>query len=141
MRQPLLMIVILAAGCGGGASLDHDMEKHVTISRGVYGQTLGGCDTLDCDTRYYVGCGVAVFTVAPKPGDTAKPVAQTLSSALGFYQIGLTQDGTYTLCAGSPSGEDFLVQMSCSALQTSAAQPLVRYDFMSGLGGGNWSKP
>jgi hypothetical protein len=113
------LIALLAVGCG---SVDRDIEDEITIDQGVYGLLVSGCDTSNCRERPAVDESVKVYA----PGETTVHARGT-SNDDGVYQIDLTP-GDYSLCT-----------YSCTAI-TVPANDIVRYDWTSGPGGGQWSE-
>lgn len=114
------LLTVLALGACGG--LDHDIEDQVTIEQGVYGLLISGCDTAGCQDQPAAGEQVVVYTAGTKSG----PFTQVASDDDGVYQINLVA-GDYTLCT-----------YSCTTV-TVPAHGKIRYDWVSGPGGGHWS--
>ena len=114
-----LLTVSLLAACGD--SIDMDIEGRVTIDQGVYGLLISGCDTSGCKDQPAMGEQVLVYA-AGSPG----PFSQVRSDDHGVYQINLVA-GDYILCT-----------YSCTPI-TVLANEKVRYDWVSGPGGGHWS--
>lgn len=73
------VLVSLAAGCSGIP----DVEGRMTITQGVYGQSLGGCDTPGCSTRVYAGLEL---TLSADAGGTTV-IGTSTSDATGLYEI------------------------------------------------------
>jgi hypothetical protein len=114
MRRSLLVIALLAVGCGG---VDQNIEDQITIEQGVYGLLIAGCDTSGCVDQPAANAEVVVFV----PGQGEKSVT---SDDDGVYQIDLAA-GDYTLCT-----------YSCTPV--TVPQGKIRYDWVSGPGGGHW---
>lgn len=118
MLRSLLTVLALGA-CGG---LDHDIEDQITIEQGVYGLLIAGCDTAGCQDQPAAGEQVVVYAAGTKTG----PFSHVTSDGNGVYQINLVA-GDYTLCT-----------YSCTPI-TVPARDKIRYDWVSGPGGGQWS--
>ena len=116
MRFALCALFLL--GCGDG--VDRDIEGQITIDQGVYGLLISGCDTSDCQDKPAAGEMVMVYS----PGQNVVH-ASVRSDRTGVYQIDL-EPGDYTLCT-----------YACTPLTVHAADR-VRYDWISGPGGGHW---
>jgi hypothetical protein len=110
----------MLGACGG---LDRDIEDQITIEQGVYGLLVSGCDTSGCHDQPANGEQVMVFA----PGED-HAVATVNAGTDGVYQIVL-EDGDYTVCT-----------YSCVSISVPAAT-LVRADWTSGPGGGQWHTP
>jgi len=113
------LIALLAVGCG--ASVDRDIEDEITIDQGVYGLLIAGCDTTGCKDQPASGERVVVYA----PGEPGA-LARATADQEGIYQIDLAA-GDYTLCT-----------YSCTAI-TVPASDVIRADWTSGPGGGDWS--
>jgi hypothetical protein len=110
------MKYLLLAWLIGACGVDHDIESKVTIDQGVYGLLLAG-DNLPAASE-----SVAVYRAG------ATTVFATMTSDHdGVYQIDLA-NGDYTLCTAS-----------CTPIAT-PSNALVRYDWTSGPGGGEWQQ-
>ena len=118
MLRYLLMVAVLGA-CG---TVDTDIEDQITIEQGVYGLLISGCDTSGCQDQPAAGEPVIVYAAGSKNG----PFTQVRSDDGGVYQINLVS-GDYTLCT-----------YSCTEISI-PAYAKVRYDWISGPGGGHWS--
>jgi hypothetical protein len=114
------LMVALVGACGG--SVDTEIEDEITIEQGVYGLLISGCDTSGCQDQPAAGEHVVVYAASTKNG----PFTQVTSNSKGVYQINLVA-GDYTLCT-----------YSCTTV-TVPANSKIRYDWVSGPGGGNWS--
>jgi hypothetical protein len=115
MRYALFALVV--CGCG----LDRNIEGKVTISQGVYGQLVDGCDTTGCQDQPASGEQVTVYAAS-----ASSRYASATADGDGFYEIEL-EAGDYTLCT-----------YSCT--EVSVPDGLVRYDWTSGPGGGHWER-
>jgi hypothetical protein len=124
-------IVLVLTGCGSG--IDTRVEDRVTISRGLYGQLIGGCDTPNCQERYLVGGEVAVYPVGQAHDETA-PSATAVSDEHGFYQIAL-DPGAWAACTRYGTGDQARVGV-CTEVQI--GDGLVRKNHATGPGGGLW---
>lgn len=111
-----LGLVILVA-CGSPDFADPDAE--VTITQGVYGLAISGCDTSDCEDSPYEN---ALITATPTAGGA--PVTTT-SDGGGFFELALPV-GTYSVCV-----------FNCTTITIGNGQRVQR-DFISGPGGGIW---
>lgn len=111
----LTLIALLAVGCGGG--VDQHIEDQITIEQGVYGLLISGCDTSGCLDQPAANEEVIVYA----PGSSETTV---MSDTDGVYEIDLPA-GDYTLCT-----------YSCTPV--TVPQGKVRYDWISGPGGGHW---
>lgn len=114
-----LLVAVAIGACGG---FDHDIEDRITIEQGVYGLLISGCDTAGCQDQPAAGEQVVVYAAGTRTG----PFTQVTSDSHGIYQINLVA-GDYTLCT-----------YSCTQI-TVPAQTKIRYDWVSGPGGGYWS--
>ena len=112
------LFALLVAGCG----LDRNIEGKVTISQGVYGQLVEGCDTSGCQDQPASGEHVVVYAASE-----STTFASADSDDDGVYQIELP-GGDYTLCT-----------YSCTPISVPESS-LVRYDWTSGPGGGHWDR-
>ena len=111
-----LLLVVAVASCG----IDRDIEKDITIDRGVYGLLVRGCDTSGCQDQVDDHDTVTIMKVG-QPG-----TLQTVTSdANGVYQVALPAD-TYQVCT-----------YSCATV-TVPGEGTIRADWTSGPGGGNW---
>jgi len=119
-----LCFAALALAFVGGCGVP-DIEGQMTISQGVYGQTLGGCDTPGCSTRVYSGLEVTLFSDAAM----TSVVGTSTSSGSGFYEI------------AAPAGHYWLKGRSVAGREIDIPSGLVRWDFESGPGGGIWREP
>jgi hypothetical protein len=108
-------IGLLLAACGDPV----DPEAAVSITQGVYGLTIMGCDTSDCEDSRADDVDVYVRV----PGGAM--VEQTKSDGDGFYQLAI-DPGTYELCT-----------YSCTMV-TLPPDVRLRRDWISGPGGGIW---
>ena len=113
------LIALLAVGCG--ASVDRDIEDEITIDQGVYGLLISGCDTQGCRDQPASGERVIVYA----PGQKGEH-AHVTSNEDGIYQIDLGA-GDYSLCT-----------YSCTSV-TVRESDIIRADWTSGPGGGNWT--
>lgn len=108
------MFTLALSACGSV-----DPEELVSIDQGVYGLTISGCDTDDCDDDPYED---APITITPDGGGAA---LHATSDGDGFFEVALAP-GRYQLCVHA-----------CTTLTiTDGAR--VRRDFISGPGGGSW---
>ena len=118
MRFKTIIIVSLfavaVAGCGG--SFDRNIESRVTISQGVYGQTVSYDDAAPVSHDYLTG-NLKVFTA---PRNDSPAVAETTSDDHGFYEVELAP-GDYEICINGNLCHAFTV----------AAQSRVRLDYQS----------
>ena len=117
MLRYLLMVAVVGA-CG---SVDTDIEDQITIDQGVYGLLISGCDTAGCQDQPAAGEYVVVYAAGANG-----PLLRVTSDSDGVYQMNLVA-GDYTLCTNS-----------CTTV-TVRANEKVRYDWVSGPGGGRWS--
>jgi hypothetical protein len=113
-----VLCALFLVGCGDG--VDRDIEGQITIGQGVYGLLISGCDTADCQDKPAAGEMVMVYS----PGENVVH-ASVRSDRTGVYQIVL-EPGDYTLCT-----------YACTPITVRAADR-VRYDWISGPGGGHW---
>jgi hypothetical protein len=118
MLRYLLMALVVGA-CGG--SVDHDIEDRITIEQGVYGLLISGCDTAGCEDQPAAGEQVLVYAAGANGA-----YASATSDGKGIYQINLV-GGDYTLCT-----------YSCTPVTVPGGEK-IRYDWISGPGGGYWS--
>jgi hypothetical protein len=117
MLRYLLMVAVVG-GCG---SVDTNIEDQITIEQGVYGLLISGCDTAGCQDQPATGEAVIVYAAGANG-----PFSQVKSDDDGVYQMNLVA-GDYTLCT-----------YSCTAV-TVPENGKIRYDWVSGPGGGHWS--
>lgn len=118
----MLRYLLVAVAIGACAGIDHDIEHRITIEQGVYGLLISGCETSGCQDRPAAGEQVLVYAAGTRSG----PFTQATSNSDGIYQINLVA-GDYTLCT-----------YSCTQI-TVPPHGKVRYDWVSGPGGGHWS--
>jgi hypothetical protein len=120
MSRAFLLVALVA--CGG---IDMDIEDHVTIDQGAYGLLLKGCDTSGCSDQ--IGVGIGVTLELPPPAGTihGSSLDATTSDAHGVYQFDIPA-GHYQLCT-----------VSCTPIEVPETGR-VRYDWISGPGGGEW---
>jgi hypothetical protein len=124
----LLFAAATVTGCFGDP-IDRCIDDRATIASGVYGQLTSGCDTPDCEADYAVGTEVRVYDEDPGPYEqdgVVTPIATLASGELGFYQIELAA-GTYYACT-----------FICTELVVGETEPVSRWDWSSGPGGGFW---
>jgi hypothetical protein len=132
MRPSLLLLSLVALGCGSSAV--PDIEDRVTITQGIYGQLIGGCDTTGCVERPLDYGDVAAFAEPVPSGPvTLTAVAQTTVDDAGFFELTL------------PPGTHYLAWITDGAVHTSTTRIVVptgraRWDFTSGPGGGIWQE-
>lgn len=140
-RWLALASVLAVAGCGD-EGVDHDTEKYLTITQGIYGQ-LTSFDDAGGETDALPGVQVNAFAVptpAPEPPfhaippdeDLGPPIASMDSTAAGFYELPL-DPGDHLLCA-APCGPD----LPRCTIATVPAGGLVRRDYVFGAPNG-WS--
>lgn len=111
----ILLASSLLAGCGG--SVDRNIEGRVTLSQGVYGQTIDYNDVAPGSFEY-MSEKLRVFA-APR-GDSAA-IAETTSDDRGFYEIQL-ETGDFEICINA--------DRTCHAF-TIAEQARIRLDYQS----------
>lgn len=129
--------VLLLVSCGG---LDKNVESQVTITQGVYGQLLAGCDTPGCSTSYLPSRDVGLFDVQVVRNDAGvfpAPLVHVTSRDRGFYEIGVDA-GSFFLAIGQP---DTARGGTSWFTSTSVRVPVGvgRVDWVSGPGGGNFT--
>jgi hypothetical protein len=135
-------LLLGVAGCGD-EELDRGVERHLTITQGIYGQ-LTSFDDTGGGMHYLPGVAVDAFAVPTPPPepplfaippdeDLGPPIATMESSADGFYELPL-DPGDYLLCA-EPCGPD---RPRCT-IATVPAGGLVRRDYASGNAPQGWS--
>jgi hypothetical protein len=117
MLRYLLMVAVVGA-CG---SVDMDIEDQITIKQGVYGLLISGCDTAGCQDQPAAGEYVVVYAAGANGA-----LLRVTSDNDGVYEMSLDA-GDYTLCTSS-----------CTTV-TVLANEKIRYDWVSGPGGGHWS--
>jgi hypothetical protein len=96
-----------------------DPEEVVSIDQGVYGLTISGCDTSDCEDGRYEHA----LVYATPAG--AADYLMTKSDGDGFFELALPA-GTYEICVHA-----------CIDVTVGDGER-VRRDFISGPGGGIW---
>lgn len=129
-----LTFAVSLAGCGGIP----DVEGRVTITQGVYGQLVSGCDTSGCTDRVITRGEVAAFDAPPPSGTlTRAPVARDAVDEAGFYELSLAP-GTYHLAWVVDEGSGPGVHTRVEAIVV--ADGIARWDFTSGPGGGIWQE-
>lgn len=115
MRYVLLSLLV--CGCG----LDRDIEGKVTIQQGVYGQLVAKCGTSGCEDQPASGQHVTMYAASANGS-----YANATADGDGFYEIEVPA-GDYTMCTSS-----------CTQITVPAG--IVRYDWVSGPGGGQWAR-
>lgn len=126
--------VLLGSLVGFGCGIDTAVEKLRTISRGVYGQLLTGCDVLGCSIGY--GHGRQVALLLPDAGGSE--VAAVTSDLRGFYQFEAVA-GERLLCidgytwVGPSKGSGPCVPIVLDG-------GLIRWDYADGPGAGKWTE-
>jgi hypothetical protein len=132
----------LMSACSDENKFDTNVERYVTIQEGVYGQAWATCDNADgCGEGlpYLIGVDLAVFTSQVSAGKSYTPQATTETAQLGFYELKLGS-GTYWICGGSPQADGtFLINVNCGSFILSTTRRLLRADFATGVGGGDWT--
>ena len=112
-----MALACFALGCS-------DESSTPTITQGVWGWIVAGCDTEDCDSSRVEGA-----TVAAAPIDaTSGPGGSSITDENGMYQITLTP-GKYRL---SRPG------VSVATTDVTIKTGLTQCTWISGPGGGNW---
>jgi hypothetical protein len=96
-----------------------DPEAEVSIEQGVYGLTISGCDTSNCQDDAY---SHALLYATPAAGGGAVMVK---SDGDGFFEMSLPA-GDYRLCVHA-----------CVTISVAEGGRL-RRDFIAGPGGGIW---
>ncbi len=130
MRTALLYTMLsfsLAALPGCGDSTDPDSSFTPTISQGVWGKLVNGCDTSDCQSSPASGMNVQVLTTQPMMGSTPMSIASATSNDEGYYEI-TVDPGDYFLYLNANVGWTAVT----------IGQGLSECDWISGPGGGNW---
>jgi hypothetical protein len=126
---------VLASSLGcGSTTLDHHVERLLTIRQGIYGQVSVINDV----------CPDGVCPEAPVANELSvfgsalpSPVPVRSSATLGFYELALPQ-GSFEICYRYPSSPpDPSPPDACSAFAVVEEQR-VRRDLRFGLGGGWW---
>jgi len=96
--------ITLALACGeANISVDRQVEDHLTIASGVYGQTTSVDDVGDHSPQYYP-MTLSVFNSS----DHNAVLASARSDERGFYQIQLSP-GDYAICTSFDRCTSFLV--------------------------------
>ncbi len=113
----LVLIALLSSACG----VDRNIENDITIDHGVYGLLVKGCDTSGCVDQVDGNEQVMIFA----PGQTGAFMT-VASDGNGVYQAALPPD-TYQVCT-----------YSCTQV-TVPSGGIIRADWTSGPGGGNWN--
>jgi hypothetical protein len=108
---------VLLAGCSE--------DPKPTITQGVWGLIVAGCDTGGCDSNPIEG---ATVDAAPIMG-TMGMGGSSKTDAEGMYQIELSP-GQYQLT---------LVGMSVAETDVTIGTGLMECTWLSGPGGGNWT--
>lgn len=111
-----LLLVAALASCG----IDRDIEKDITIDRGVYGLLVRGCDTSGCKDQVDDHEAVTIMKIG-QPGT----LQTVMSDGNGVYQVSLPAD-TYQVCT-----------YNCVTIDV-PDHGTVRADWTSGPGGGDW---
>lgn len=120
-HAPFAFAALLSlAGCSGIPNI----EGRMTITQGVYGQSLGGCDTPGCSTRVYDGFVATLYSDAAM----TTVVGTSTSDSEGLYEI------------AAPAGHYWLSGRSSTGTEIDVPEGLVRWDFTSGSGGGIWTE-
>ncbi len=123
------VLTLVSLGCSDDV-LSNCLVEETTIEAGVHGVLTSACD-VGCDGPTHVLADIVVSAHSPTqpPSNASPPMAQTLSSELGFYQLGL-DPGAYSLCYGRS-------QFVCVALTVGDA--VTRWDVVpSPPGGARW---
>ncbi len=137
MKKHVLALVLSVAGWTVGCGVP-DIEGRMTITQGVYGQLLGGCDTPGCSTRVLPDEEVAIFDAPVTTGPvTATPIDSTRSDGAGFYELEAPAGHYYIAWVDDgSSGRAINTQIGEIDVPTG----IVRVDFTSGSGGGLWQE-
>lgn len=118
----LLCSSVILWGCS-------DPEPQPTITQGVYGVLIAGCDTSGCDSERIEGQAVHLLTESPDPmtGMAGTPIASNTTDDIGMYEIKIDPG-------------DYFLYMHANVGWTNVTIPsgLIRCDWISGPGGGNW---
>lgn len=135
MRTALMIAALGMAAC----ATQHlpDIEGQETISQGVYGQLVNGCDTPDCSASVAAGTPVFVFDERPD-ANTQAFSAMASSNGEGLYQVSLAA-GTYSLCRGYFNDQPSVMKYFFGPCVEVTVGTKVRRDWASGPGGGHWS--
>lgn len=95
-----------------------DPEASVTITSGVYGQTVASCPQVGvpCTLQPAADIAVAAYEGAGLPTATSQPAQTAISDERGFFELPLPT-GTYRLCRGVNIDGSFMPS-SCSGAAT-----------------------
>lgn len=125
MRYLLALAVLASFTACFDDRLDRCEDDEVTLTQGVFGKLVGGCDTTGCSERLLADAEIAVFTAGHAEG--AAPVAMATSNTRGMFVIEVPV-GNYDVC---------IYTTSCVTIAITQNETR-RYDFTSGVGGGQW---
>lgn len=129
--QQLSAVLFLAGALAVTAGCN--APRQPTITQGVFGELISGCDTLGCTDRPIGATTVELYTSDPRPTDGgAAPTAvlSTVSESDGFYELS-ADAGSYFISIGP--------NVSYGKIDVSSGQK-VQWNFTAGPGGGRWTK-
>jgi hypothetical protein len=123
MESIPLRIITLAVLSTIGASCvesEHEWapEDSVTISSGIYGQTMASCPQVGvpCTAQPAADVAVAAYEGDALPTVTSKPAGVAMSDERGFFQLSLPT-GTFRLCRGELRDGTFM-SSTCAGAAT-----------------------
>ena len=121
-----ISIWIVLAGCTSG--VDRNIEPHITLDQGVYGQVTSVSDT-EQPTTTFAGAIITAYDVS-----SHVMRASTVSDQRGIYQLELVPN-SYVLCTGSCTPD--LIDGRC-CVNTDVLPGRQRHDWEATNGGGWW---
>lgn len=134
MKKLLVLGVLATVGCGSDGF--PNIEGRQTITQGLYGQLINGCDTQDCRISPAEGTPVFVFGARPTKA-TQSFLATTSSIQDGLFQLELPA-ATYTLCRGYFNDQPSVMKYAFGPCVETTVVTQQRHDWASGPGGGHW---
>lgn len=127
----VLLLAALVAGCTSTNGIDRDIEPHITITQGLYGQLTFVSDAGHVPPRVYPDTSATVYAAG-----TTTLVAGTTSDANGIYQLQLAA-GSYTACTqGRTPANGIANPGGCLSITIGSGR--VRQDWEATIDGGFW---
>lgn len=135
MNKHSLLFLLVACGTSEHG-LDLDPMDRLTVTRGVYGFAISGCDTESCTASVVSGVGMGALDGEPTSPEPLIARVVTTTDTDGFFEIALIA-GPVTLARGEGPANAFEPLAPFHAAEVATGVPL-RVDFVFGPDGGRF---